>query len=158
MKKFLFCMIGTMMSLLCCGTKAPEGQLVLLEYTKSGTMAGYAYFGRVEKMSNGSFVVIAMKKSYGELYQKKIGKEELEKLKQIIVEEKMMKYKEHYRPIFEVLDGYMWHFEATFSDGSRVYSNGSNAQPSGNGLERVREYLTELVTDATQTVDPEKYR
>ena len=31
MKKFLFCMIGTMMSLLCCGTKAPEGQLVLLE-------------------------------------------------------------------------------------------------------------------------------
>lgn len=43
MKKFLFCMIGTMMSLLCCGTKAPEGQLVLLEYTKSGTMAGYEY-------------------------------------------------------------------------------------------------------------------
>ena len=90
MKKFLFCMIGTMMSLLCCGTKAPEGQLVLLEYTKSGTMAGYEYFGRVEKLPNGTFVVIAMKESYGDLYQKKIGKEELEKLKQIIVEEKMM--------------------------------------------------------------------
>ena len=90
MKKFLFCMIGTMMSLLCCGTKAPEGQLVLLEYTKSGTMAGYEYFGRVEKQPNGTFVVIAMKESYGDLYQKKIGKEELEKLKQIIVEEKMM--------------------------------------------------------------------
>ena len=100
MKKFLFCMIGTMMSLLCCGTKAPEGQLVLLEYTKSGTMAGYEYFGRVEKLPNGTFVVIAMKESYGDLYQKKIGKEELEKLKQIIVEEKMMKYKEHYRPVF----------------------------------------------------------
>ena len=64
MKKFLFCMIGTMMSLLCCGTKAPEGQLVLLEYTKSGTMAGYEYFGRVEKQPNGTFVVIAMKESY----------------------------------------------------------------------------------------------
>ena len=128
MKKFLFCMIGTMMSLLCCGTKAPEGQLVLLEYTKSGTMAGYEYFGRVEK------------------------------LKQIIVEEKMMKYKEHYRPVFEVLDGYMWHFEATFSEGARVYSSGSNARPGGDGLKRVREYLTELVADATKTVDPEKYR
>ena len=133
MKKFLFCMIGTMMSLLCCGTKAPEGQLVLLEYTKSGTMAGYEYFGRVEKQPNGTFV-------------------------QIIVEEKMMKYKEHYRPVFEVLDGYMWHFEATFSEGARVYSSGSNARPGGDGLNRVREYLTELVADATKTVDPEKYR
>ena len=158
MKKFLFCMIGTMMSLLCCGTKAPEGQLVLLEYTESGTMAGYEYFGRVEKQPNGTFVVIAMKESYGDLYQKKIGKEELEKLKQIIVEEKMMKYKEHYRPVFEVLDGYMWHFEATFSEGARVYSSGSNARPGGDGLKRVREYLTELVADATKTVDPEKYR
>ena len=140
MKKFLFCMIGTMMSLLCCGTKAPEGQLVLLEYTKSGTMAGYEYFGRVEKQPNGTFVVIAMKESYGDL------------------EEKMMKYKEHYRPVFEVLDGYMWHFEATFSEGARVYSSGSNARPGGDGLNRVREYLTELVADATKTVDPEKYR
>ena len=117
MKKFLFCMIGTMMSLLCCGTKAPEGQLVLLEYTKSGTMAGYEYFGRVEKQPNGTFV-----------------------------------------PVFEVLDGYMWHFEATFSEGARVYSSGSNARPGGDGLNRVREYLTELVADATKTVDPEKYR
>lgn len=99
-----------------------------------------------------------MKESYGDLYQKKIGKEELEKLKQIIVEEKMMKYKEHYRPVFEVLDGYMWHFEATFSEGARVYSSGSNARPGGDGLNRVREYLTELVADATKTVDPEKYR
>jgi hypothetical protein len=121
-------------------------------------MAGYEYFGRVEKLPNGTFVVIAMKESYGDLYQKKIGKEELEKLKQIIVEEKMMKYKEHYRPVFEVLDGYMWHFEATFSEGARVYSSGSNARPGGDGLKRVREYLTELVADATKTVDPEKYR
>lgn len=158
MKKFLFCMIGSMMTLLCCGTKAPEGQLVLMEYTKTGTMAGYMYFGRVEKLSDGTFVVTAMKEEYGKLYRKKIGKTELEKLKQIVVEEKMMKYKEHYRPIFDVLDGYMWHFEATFSDGARVYSSGNNATPSGNGLGRVREYLTELVADATKTVDPNEYR
>lgn len=158
MKKFLFCMIGSMMTLLCCGTKAPEGQLVLMEYTKTGTMAGYMYFGRVEKLSDGTFVVTAMKEEYGKLYRKKIGKTELEKLKQIVVEEKMMKYKEHYRPIFDVLDGYMWHFEATFSDGARVYSSGNNATPGGNGLGRVREYLTELVADATKTVDPNEYR
>jgi hypothetical protein len=39
-----------------------------------------------------------------------------------------------------------------------VYSSGSNARPGGDGLKRVREYLTELVADATKTVDPEKYR
>ena len=118
MKKYLMCMIAGMMSLIGCGVHEPQGELLSVEYTHSGTMAGYIYEGRVKQNPDGRYVLTAMKENYGPLYRKQISKEAVDSFRQIIIDEKMYKYKEHYRPSMEVLDGEGWHFAAKFSDGT----------------------------------------
>ncbi len=152
MMKSVVLMIGAMLSLLSCGTKAPKGELVGLKYTTVGTMAGYQYEGRIEQRSDTTFILTAMKMNYGTLYQKRIGMAEMARLKKIIIEEKMYKYKRRYRPIFTVKDGHSWYFYAEFSDGMRIYSNGENATPGGNGLIRVLNALNQMIEDATEEV------
>lgn len=153
MKKCMFYMIAGILSLIGCGTPEPTGELLSVDYTHSGTMAGYIYEGRVKQDSNGNFVLTAMKENYGPLFQKQISKEAVDSFKQIIIEEKMYKFKEHYRPSMEVLDGEGWHFAAKFSDGTRIYSSGSNAWPRGNGLGRIQGYLLKLIADADTIVE-----
>ena len=128
MKKLVFCMIAGIMSLIGCGTPEPTGELLSVDYTHSGTMAGYIYEGRVKQDSNGNYVLTAMKENYGPLFQKQISKEAVDSFKQIIIEEKMYKYKEHYTPRM-------------------------NAWPRGNGLGRIQGYLLKLIADADTIVE-----
>ena len=79
-----------------------------------------------------------------------IDADQMTHFRQIIEEEKMYKYKESYKPPFEVLDGWGWSFRARFSDGSSIYSHGFNAGPKDNGLARIRGYMEELVQDGVQ--------
>ena len=145
------CLVGGLFGVLSCAMKKmPEGELVSVEYTRSGTMAGYVYEGHVERDLTGAFVLRAMKENYGPLFEKILDAEVMGKFRQIIEEEKMYKYKESYMPTLEVLDGWGWSFHATFSDGSVISSHGSNASPSDNGLDRIRNYMTELVQDGVQ--------
>ena len=130
-------MSGLLGLLGCTAKKMPEGDLLRVEFSRHGTMAGAEFFGRMEKDSTGMFVVRAMREAYGPMYEKKI-------------EEKMYKYKESYRPMMEVLDGWSWSFEAKFSDGTKIYSHGSNASPRGDGLERIRGLMTELAMEGEQ--------
>ena len=147
-KGLFLCLLSGVLGLIgCAPKKMPEGDLIRVEYTRSGTMAGYEFEGRVEQDSAGSFVIRAMKESYGALYEKKVSPEVLQHFRQIIEEEKMYKYKESYRPKLEVLDGWGWSFSAKFSDGSSIYSHGSNASPGGNGLGKIRGYLESLIEE-----------
>ena len=84
------------------------------------------------------------------MFEKRITKENMAHFRQIIEEEKMYKYKEAYRPLMEVLDGWGWSFNAKFSDGSWIDSHGSNARPSGNGLGRIEGYMNQLIQDGVQ--------
>jgi hypothetical protein len=153
MKKYAVLMIGAILSLLSCGTKAPKGDLLSLEFVSNGSRLGTEYEGHVEQDSNGTFMLTAMKMNYGPFYQKKIGKEEMNKFKKIILDEKMYKYKEHYRPFFDIKDGHSWRFSAKFSDGSTIHSTGENSKPNGNGLSMIQGYLYDLIADATIEVD-----
>lgn len=149
-------MIAAVTGLVSCGAQVPEGDLLSVEYTESGTMAGYIYEGHVKKNPDGTFVLKAMKENYGPLYQKQISKEAADTIRQIIIEEKMYKYKEHYRPKMQVLDGYGWHFAAKFSDGTSIYSSGSNARPGGNGLGRINGYMRHLIEDADTVAEADE--
>ena len=157
-KKFgwVACLVGGALGgLSCLSLKSmPAGDLVSVEYTKSGTMAGYIYEGHVEPDSAGGFVIRAMKENYGPLYEKKIDAEDVQKFRDIIKEEKMYKYKERYLPLMKVLDGWSWSFTARFSDGSTISSYGSNARPKDDGLDRIRGYMEELIEDGVLIEDP----
>lgn len=148
-KSMLGACLGGMLGLLTsCGAKAqmPDSELMSVSYTRSGTMAGYEYEGRIETTDSG-IILTAMRENYGPLYQLTIDKEILAKFRTIIEEEKMYEYKSHYEPPVRVYDGYMWSFYATFSDGKSIDSGGSNAGPGGNGIARIRALFTELAND-----------
>ena len=158
MKKcgFMAIILGGLFSMLSCvSKKMPEGELISIEVTQSGTMAGYEYEGRVKQDPTGAFVLRAMKESYGPLFEKKLDAETMKKFRQIIEENNMYKYKESYRPKFEVLDGWSWMFTARFSDGSKIYSHGFNAGPRDNGLGKIRGLMDELIQDGIQIEFPE---
>ena len=62
MRKLLISILSvlTMGLLTGCSKTMPTGDLVSLEYTRSGTVAGYEYEGRVESDGSGGYVVRAM--------------------------------------------------------------------------------------------------
>lgn len=158
MRRGLFlCLVGGLFSLLGCALKKmPEGELVRVEFSRHGTMAKPEFEGCAEKDSFGVFVVKAMKETYGPLFEKRIDAETMRRFRQIIEEEKMYKYNESYRPMMEVLDGWGWSFSAKFSDGSVISSHGSNAGPRDDGLNRIRNYMQELIQDGVQIEDSEE--
>ena len=157
-RNLIACLIGGLLSILGCAPKKlmPESELVSVEYTRSGTMAGYEYEGRVKQDSTGSFVLRAMKESYGPLFEKKLDAGAMKQFRQIIEEEKMYQYKDSYLPKMEVLDGWGWSFHARFSDGASIDSYGSNARPDGNGLGRIHALMDSLIQDGIQIDFPEE--
>lgn len=128
-------------------SRMPEGELVRMEYSESGSMAGYRYYALAELQEDGTVIVKVQKESYGDIIEKKADAQVLKDIRNIIKEYKMYKYKERYLPPFQVLDGYMWSFHARFSDGETISSHGSNARPRGDGLDTLQEYMKGLVTD-----------
>ena len=147
----LFCLLGSLFGLICCSVKKmPEGELLSVEFARSGMRAGYEYEGRVEKDSTGVITLTAMKEPYGPLFEKRLSSNDLQKFRQIIEANKMYKYKDSYRPMVRVLDGWSWSFTAVFSDGTSISSHGSNAGPSGDGLQEIRELMQELIKDGVE--------
>ena len=146
-------------------SRMPEGDLVMMAYSVSGTMRGYQYYVSVERQENGVIMlkattenygeiiekkvdapVLEPTENYGEIIEKKVDAPVLEHLRDIIKKYKMYKYKERYLPPFHVTDGYMWNFRAKFSDGESISSHGSNARPRDDGFEVIRAYITEVLT------------
>lgn len=155
----LFCVLGSLFSLIGCSVKKmPESELLSVEFARSGMRAGNEYEGRVEKDSSGVITLTAMKEPYGPLFEKRLSAKDLQKFRQIIEENKMYKYKDSYRPMVRVLDGWSWSFTAVFSDGTSISSHGSNAGPSDDGLQEIRELMQELIKDGVkiETVDDEE--
>lgn len=150
-KGLFFCLVGGLFSMMGCALKKmPTGDLVSVEYRRSGTMARPEFEGSVERDSTGAFVLKAMKESHGPMFEKRIDTETMKRFCQIIKDEKMYQYKESYKPTMEVLDGWSWSFRAKFDDGSVIASHGNNAGPRGNGLARIRGYMQELIQDGVQ--------
>lgn len=127
-------------------SRMPKGDLVMMEYSVSGTMRGYQYYACVERQENGVIMLKATTENYGEIIEKKVDAPVLEHLRDIIKKYKMYTYKERYLPPFHVTDGYMWNFRAKFSDGESISSHGSNARPRDDGFEVIRAYITEVLT------------
>jgi len=83
------------------------------------------------------------------------------RLKQIVSEEKMHRYKEEYRPLADVRDGNSWTLTVQFDDGQTLSSSGYARRPRGNGLQRLEDCLNEVweqAKDSAVTVNLyEKY-
>lgn len=63
-RSLFLCLFSGLLGLVGCTVKRmPEGSLVRVELTRSGTMAGYEWYGCAEPDSTGIFVLRAMKRA-----------------------------------------------------------------------------------------------
>ncbi|MBR5087259.1 MAG: hypothetical protein IKX31_09675 [Muribaculaceae bacterium] len=119
--------------------------LDMVEYNYQGMMMSPFANMRVERKDNK--VVFILKGTTTEEKEFVIddGEQILKEALKIIEEEKMLDYGVSYSldPSIQVLDGYSWEFSAKLADGRSVSSRGRNAEPSGNGLNRISALLYE---------------
>ena len=118
----------------------PEGQLTYVTYSFQGMameMVRNMELQRVDGKAQLSFDFWQDKRQYA------VDDSLLTAARKIIEEEEMYNYDTSYSPNFDgrILDGYSWSFDAKFEGGERISSHGRNAEPSGNGLQRMYKLL-----------------
>ena len=122
--------------------------LDMVEYNYQGMMMSPFANMRVERKNGKVVMVIKGTTTDEKEYVLNDGEQLLREALEIIEEEKMLDYGVSYSldPSIQVLDGYSWEFSAKLADGRSVSSRGRNAEPGGNGLNRIGVLLYERAT------------
>lgn len=138
--------------------KMPEGKLLMVECSKHGTMIQPIFACRVELEEDNSATCAIWQ---GNAYRKyRIDPSKLEEMREVIKKHEMYKYYDSYSDP-NILDGTMWSFYAHFykdrsndpnrailGDKETMYSSGSNAGPSDNGIYELIKIAEKAVEDA----------
>lgn len=130
MKHFLY-IFATMFlctTILACA-KGRDGKLTSFEYRHDNGMvygAGKIFSARLSE--DGTCVEIKIEKDL-QVTTRTADLSFMDKLDAIISQYKMKKYKDYYKPVFEVLDGDTWGLSFGYSSGKRYESRGYVASP-----------------------------
>ena len=120
--------------------KMPQGKLLSVSYNFQGMRR--ELFRDMELTRVDGKPVIRFEGPYGKR-EYAVGDSLFDKARTIIEEEKMYEYGTSYAPMIKerLLDGYSWNFSATFEGDEHIYSKGSNAEPDGDGLNKIHRLL-----------------
>ena len=134
----------SLLSLLGCGSAAPDGQtsrLVSIEY--GGTHGYHAYSNinfKAERMEDGHTRVIVMVGNDRDRVFIEDGAV-MDSLESLVLDYRMYKYDKQYTPKFDILDGDSWHLYLDFSDGKHSSCGGYEAYPPGKGAEGLKKII-----------------
>ncbi len=117
--------------------------LDMVEYHYQGMRMSPLALIRVERKDDKVMLVIKGTVTDEKEFVIDDGEQLLKDALAIIEEEKMLDYAVSYAPATKgrILDGYRWEFKAKLSDGRSVNSGGNNAEPGGEGLNKIRNLL-----------------
>lgn len=156
MHNFLTTIIAAIASLSSCSTGIkPNGNVTCYEYHEQGMMAQPIVEFKVEKIDDKTCLVSyynherpPRQDKNGEYILDKSEQpiELLDSISKIVADHKMLKYKKHYKPIFEVLDGESWYLTITLADQSQSSSSGHCAGPKDDGMTIITRMLRERFT------------
>ena len=122
-------------------TGMPKGTITSFNYIENGTAAEpYVFYEMITAKNRISLKYI---NGDGEYKTIKLTSDITEQIRNTIKDYKIYKYKSHYIPDMEVLDGYSWNLEIKFSSGEVIHSSGSNARPNNKGLKKILNILDE---------------
>ena len=157
MKSILAIVLASiLLGLLCaCGisgtaSKRPEGPVLSYTYSYSGMRAFPIRQYEVERDSLGQ-LQLRFSQDGPDITLYRIPEETLDRIGEIVLQNKLYKLKEHYRPTLEILDGYGWHVHIGY-ESSSISSGGSNAWPSASlsgGIEAINSLLDSLIQSAS---------
>ena len=127
----------SLLSLLGCRQETPASgsdeptRLVSFYYTATHGYRGYTNRGyRAERLKDDKVrITIELGDDSDRIFEADASV--MDSLEAIVREYKMDKYKERYRPLFDVKDGDTWDFSLDYSNGKRVRSGGYFTMPDG---------------------------
>lgn len=135
--RYLFLM--SLLSFLGCGHNTPGlPDNVRLQYVRCGGTHGYHAYSNIdycaERLENGrTRVVVEVGDDRDRVFE--TDGTLMDTLETIVREYRMDRYKGHYRPKMDILDGDSWSLELRFSDGSSTSCSGYMAYPPKGGAE-----------------------
>lgn len=125
----------------------PAGHLISFSYVHSGTMAQPFEQYELAMTDDGSVSLFAHR--LGEIHDTvKVDSRIMEEVAKMIIENEIYKYKDHYVPDVEILDGEGWHYSAGYDDETYLSSGGTNAWPSKFALPLIGMYLDSVAIKA----------
>lgn len=157
MKRITAALLSILSIFTCCADKnVPKLPLTTIRYTYGSQMIAFpeysvTFMTREDSVFAIVFNIDEIKYSLYRITQPDV----MRKLKDIIIKEKMYKYKDSYSNPY-VLDGDGWSFYAGFKDDvddrhqhyESISSGGSNKWPKGDGLKKIRQAMNDALTDA----------
>lgn len=142
MKKYFYSIISLILSLFVCSnttcsnsakgdTKALR-KVVSYSYCEYGTMAQPNIKYTIKRLDDKRCELSYFNhdKNRTDVVTRPIAM--LDSIEVLVNDSKVWKWKGSYSPKFHVLDGYTWHMNVVFGDGTEVNSSGSNARPRNN--------------------------
>ena len=154
MFKKLSLLISAILTVISCGgSKQPEGRLMSYRYSCSGSMAQPIHDFTLKRIDDKTCQVIFFNHDAEprtidyEFVQDTILQpiQLIDSVETIVRQNKMWKYKEHYSPAFEVLDGNSWSLSFTFDGAEPSSSSGYHATPKGGGISQVVNMLKQYI-------------
>ncbi|MBP5498518.1 MAG: hypothetical protein J6X81_04020 [Muribaculaceae bacterium] len=145
------------------GKDAPMGRLKAFSYTENASMAQPERWFDIKLNDDSATATLIVrgvrdiiipedrKDDYDFQYQLsetgdsvQVPASVLDSVAQVIISHKMYKYKEHYRPRFEVFDGTSWSLNASYDNYEDGFSSGGYMEwPSDDGIDIVAGILKE---------------
>lgn len=133
-----------MLSLFSCSSK-PAGDFSSYEFRKNGTRAFPEENYRLYRSESGDFLIdVEVDFDVVKTYPAPVNLPE--KIDSIVTKYKLWRLKEHYKPPFQVLDGYSWTMRIRYEEGS-IYSGGFNAWPRNKMRDGIQE-INALISEA----------
>ena len=117
--------------------------LDMVEYQHQGMMMQPVAEVRLERKNGKVVMAVRGTTTQEQEFVLDDGEQLLKEALTIIEEEKMLDYGVSYDvpPEMQPLDGYAWSFSARLADGRKISTHGHNAEPGGNGLNKINSLL-----------------
>lgn len=123
-----------------------EQDLVTYEYVERGTMTQPNHDIRVAISHDSTACIIRLFNNPNYLFYK-TDYSLMQEINQLVQEHKMHKYKDYYKPQFEVLDGTTWSFSAQYKSGKYLSSHGHEVWPKDDGLQLINQKVRDHIKD-----------
>jgi len=153
MKKYIIAFFASVFSFISCGGNnangddGESGSLKSYGYSEHGSMAQPECEFTVNYVDDDNCQVIYFNHdnddySTNEERDTVITSASLLKdIEDVVVKHKMRKYKGHYSPMFDVLDGTSWGMDIIFQDETSVRSGGYMAWPDDDGCQIIKDMM-----------------